>query len=119
MCFAQTEIKYLDYCVNKYSIRLSIRDENIDSVLNYPVPRDAKKVHRFVGFASYFRQFIRILDIGRTNLIKKNTTFKFGPLENTAFEKLKNHLARPMLANQDCYAFMKFLDFFRFSRQVL
>lgn len=50
--FAQTEIKYLGYCVNEHGIRPS--DENIESVLNYPVPRNVKEVYRFVGLASYF-----------------------------------------------------------------
>lgn len=43
-CFVQTEIKYLGYCVNEYGIR-PIRNKNIDSVLNYPVPRSAKEMH--------------------------------------------------------------------------
>jgi len=39
--FAQTEIKYLSYCVNEYGIRPS--DENIEAVLNYPIREIRKK----------------------------------------------------------------------------
>src|SRR5580765_1931665 len=38
--FAQTEIKYLGYCVSRCGIRPS--DENVASVVEYPMPRNVK-----------------------------------------------------------------------------
>ncbi|XP_011859156.1 PREDICTED: uncharacterized protein K02A2.6-like [Vollenhovia emeryi] len=97
--FAQTEVRYLGYCVNEHGIRPS--DENIESVLNYPIPRNVKEVHRFVGLASYFRRFIpkfSLLAKPLFDLIKKNVVFNFGTAENDAFETLKRHLAsKPVL----------------------
>lgn len=98
--FAQTEIKYLGYCVNKHGIRPS--DENVESVLNYPLPRSTKEVQRFIGLASYFRRFIpefSLLAKPLHDLIKKDAIFRFGSTENSAFETLKRHLSsRPVLA---------------------
>lgn len=98
--FIQTEIKYLGYCINQHGIRPS--DENIESVLSYPVPRNVKEIHRFVGLASYFRRFVpkfSLLAKPLYDLIKKNAIFIFGVAEREAFETLKCCLAsRPVLA---------------------
>lgn len=57
--FAQIEIKYLGYCINIYGIRPS--DENIESVLNYPVSRTSRTYtdssDSRVIFAGSFRIF--------------------------------------------------------------
>lgn len=87
---AQTEMKYFGYCVNAHGIRPS--DENIESILNYPIPRKVKEVHRFIGLASYFRRFVpnfSLLARPLHQLIKKNPTFTFGVAEHEAFETLE------------------------------
>lgn len=92
--FAQTEIKYLGYCVDHRGIRPS--DENVDTVLNYPVPRNARDVQRFVGLTSYFRRFVpgfSVLAKPLYDLLRKNASFKFGVTENLAFDTLKRLLA--------------------------
>jgi len=98
--FAQTEVKYLGYCVNAHGIRPS--DENIESILNYPIPRNVKEIHRFVGLASYFRRFVpnfSLLARPLYQLIKKNAAFTFGVAEHEAFETLKRYLSsKPVLA---------------------
>jgi len=98
--FTQTEIRYLGYCINQHGVRPS--DENIESVLNYPVPRSAKEVQRFVGLASYFRRFIpgfSVLAKPLYDLTRKNAIFKFGATESAAVETLKNYLSDgPVLA---------------------
>jgi len=102
--FAQTKIKYLSYCVNEHGIQSS--DKNIEAVLNYPIPRNTKEVHRFVGLASYFHRFIpkfsltaipsmKLYDL--YNLIKKNAIFAFDVAEHDAFETLKRHLANKLV----------------------
>lgn len=80
--FVQTEIKYLGYCVSGHGIRPS--DENIASVVDYPLPRNAKDVQRFVGLASYFCRFIPNFSLLAKPLydsIRKNAIFKFETLE--------------------------------------
>lgn len=98
--FARTEIKYLGYYVDQHGIRPS--DENIEAVYNYPVPRNVKELHRFIGLASYFRRFIPnflVLAKSLYDLLKKDRVFKFGTEENKAFETLKYRLScKPVLA---------------------
>ncbi|XP_011859979.1 PREDICTED: uncharacterized protein LOC105557370 [Vollenhovia emeryi] len=98
--FAQSEIKYLGYCVNRHGIRPS--DENIESVLNYPIPCNSKDLQRFIGLASYFRRFIPGFSMVAKPLydvMKASANFKFESGENSAFEALKRHLAsKPVLA---------------------
>lgn len=77
-------------------------DHNIAAVLNYPVPRNAKEVLRFVSLASYFRRFIpsfSILAKPLYDLVKKNAKFEFTAKQYSAFENLKERLAsKPILA---------------------
>ena len=98
--FAQTEIDYLGYHVSASGIRPS--DSNIAAVINYPVPRNAKEVLRFVSLASYFRRFVQgfsIIAKPLYGLVKKDAKFIFGEIENEAFETLKRHLSeKPILA---------------------
>lgn len=98
--FLYREIVYLGYSIGESGIRPSAT--NVESVVDFPVPRNAKEVHRFVGLASYFRRFIKNFSIIAKplyDLIKKNVVFKFGPEENHVFELLKNLLSsQPILA---------------------
>lgn len=98
--FALREISYLGYHV---SIRgISPSQENIDAVVNYPLPRNSKDVLRFVCLASYFRRFVpNFSSVAKPlyELVKKNAVFKFNEEEYEAFEALKQRLAsKPVLA---------------------
>lgn len=98
--FLYREITYLGYSIDESGIRPSAT--NVESVVDFPVPRNAKEVHRFVGLASYFRRFVKNFSIIAKplyDLIKKNVAFKFGPEENRVFELLKSLLSsQPILA---------------------
>lgn len=79
----KTEINYLGYQVSEKGIRPSI--QNIEAVLDYPIPRNTKQVHRFVGLASYFRRFIAgfsVLAKPLYDMLKKDTKFEFGQKES-------------------------------------
>lgn len=69
--------------------------ENVKAILNYPYPRNTKEVHRFIGMASYFRRFVpnfSVIAKPLYDLIKKDSSFRFGPEENHAFDYLKHKL---------------------------
>lgn len=87
------EITYLGYLVNQSGIRPSI--ENVESLLNYPLPKNTKEAHRFVSLASYFSKLIPNFSIVAKPLydLRKSTTFKFGQDEFESFEKLKTFLS--------------------------
>ena len=98
--FAQTEINYLGYCVSKQGVRPS--EDHIEAIRNYPIPGNARELHRFVGLPSYFRRFIprfSVLSKPIQDLLKEKTEYKFGVAENEAFETIKQYLmSRPLLA---------------------
>lgn len=98
--FLYNSITYLGYTINENGIQPSVA--NIESVVNYPILRNIKEVHRFVGLASYFRRFIsRFSMITKPlyDLLKKNTIFKFGAEEINAFDVLKSYLSnKPILS---------------------
>ena len=98
--FLLREINYLGYRVSIHGKCPS--KDNIEAVLNYPVPRNTREILRFVCLASYFRRFIPSFSTVAKPLydkVKKNAKFEFGEAELTAFEALKARLAsRPILA---------------------
>ncbi|GJQ67613.1 hypothetical protein Trydic_g8416 [Trypoxylus dichotomus] len=94
------KITYLGYEVNVEGIRPS--KDHTDATRNYPIPKNAEQVQRFLGLTSYFRKFVElflILAAPLYKLIKKSTDWKFGDEEMHAFEILKSKLAeKPVLA---------------------
>jgi hypothetical protein len=54
--FAQKEIKYLGYVVNKQGIRPD--PKKVEAVQTWPVPKNFHDVKSFLGLVNYFRKFI-------------------------------------------------------------
>lgn len=62
------------------------------SLVNFPVPRNAKDVKSFLGLAGYYRRFIRnFSQIAKpmTNQFKKDVEFNWDDLCQKSFEHLK------------------------------
>ena len=55
--FFQSSVKYLGHVVSKDGI--STDDEKIKCIVNWKVPETVKEVKSFLGFAGYYRRFIR------------------------------------------------------------
>lgn len=95
--FLCNKIVFLGYSIDQDGIQPS--DANIEAVANYPVPRNAKEIQRFLGLASYFRKFIpRFSEVAKPlyDLLKKNAVYKFGVEENDACESLKEYLSNKL-----------------------
>ena len=120
-CFLfKDQVKYLGHIVSQNGI--STDPEKIETLKSWPVPRNVQDLRRFLGFAGYYRRFIK----GYSNLAKPlnmllrgheskqkgkkgkkppnvgNTKFLWGPSEQSAFETLISHLCEsPVLGFAD------------------
>ena len=52
----QTEVSFLGHILSAQGISPNL--EKVDKVRDWPVPKTSKKVHSFIGLASYYRRFI-------------------------------------------------------------
>ncbi len=55
--FLQCQVRYLVYFVSGDGVATD--PAKIEKVARWPVPRTTKEVQQFVGFASYYRRFIK------------------------------------------------------------
>jgi len=90
---AKTRVDYLGFILENGTVRPS--DEKIRAVRDYGAPSDLRSLRAFLGLTNYFRDFIPEYSnkaLPLTRLLKKNVDFSWGPVEQTAFETLKNAL---------------------------
>lgn len=67
------ETMFLGFRVGENGVRID--DQRIKSMLNYPKPKNVKKLRTFLGMASYYRKFIKdfaTLTEPMNRLLKKN-----------------------------------------------
>ena len=89
--FEQTTTQFLGYIISPEG--LSMDPRKIQAVIDWPPPKNEKEIQRFVGFANFYRKFIRnfskiITPI--TQLTKKTVPFSWTPEAQEAFIKLKS-----------------------------
>lgn len=76
-CFLKPEVVYLGHLITSNGIRPD--PSKFEAITEYPIPRNADEVRRFVAFCNYYRRFIRNF-AGITsclnNTLKKNTKFE-------------------------------------------
>ncbi|CAF0985152.1 unnamed protein product [Brachionus calyciflorus] len=93
---ASDETTFLGYKISSEGI--SIREDRIKTIKNYPRPTNGKKVKEFLGPASYYRQFIHnfahIVE-PLNKLTRKNIRFKWDENCQNAFKSLLNSLCNP------------------------
>ncbi len=101
--FHVTETKYLGLIVSTNGIRMD--PEKVKTVLNWPAPKCLRDLQRFIGFANFYRRFIK--GFSRiagplTTLMKKDQAWQWtGPAEET-FALLKHAFtSAPILAFYD------------------
>ena len=111
--FFKEKLKYLGFVVSEKGIEAD--PEKINSVVNWPVPTNFVQLRRFLGFAGYFRRFIRsfaqiakplhsllkgsLLPKGKIN---RKVKFEWLDVHEVAFRKLVDCLtSTPVLAFAD------------------
>ena len=96
--FLRKEVLYLGHIISDKGIRPDPEKSKV--MENFPVPKNADEVRRFVAFANYYRKFIpdfASITIPLNRLLKKDVTFTFNDDCVKAFNKIKNILVSPEL----------------------
>ncbi|KAJ9547856.1 LOW QUALITY PROTEIN: hypothetical protein OSB04_020399 [Centaurea solstitialis] len=95
--FATQRVEYLGHVISDLGV--SVDPSKIQSIVDWPVPKNVKGVRGFLGLTGYYRKFIAgygKLAQPLTELTKKDG-FVWGPEASAAFEKLKHVMTNPPL----------------------
>ncbi len=101
--FLTTEVEYLGHLINENGIRPD--PKKIEVVQNFPRPKNKKGIRSFLGFAGYYRKFIKGFSKRAkplSDLLKKTVPFEWTEDREKSFEDLKNALCGdPVLHHPD------------------
>jgi hypothetical protein len=94
--FFQEQVQYLGHIVSKNGI--SADPSKIDIVKSWPTPSTGKEVQRFLGFAGYYRRFVRnFSELARLlhQLTERNCPFQWTSECAQSFAHLRERLSSP------------------------
>ena len=95
-------VEFLGYIIHS-SEGLTMADDKIHAILDWPEPRKVKDVQSFLGFANFYWRFIHNyseITVPLTRLTWKGLTWDFNEDCHTAFKTLKEGFTRaPVLAH--------------------
>ncbi|RFU81252.1 hypothetical protein TARUN_954, partial [Trichoderma arundinaceum] len=101
--FHTQRVEFLGHIISPGEIRMD--PKKLEAVKTWEPPKNVKDVQSFLGFANYYRRFIRNfaqIAAPLSDLTKKDRKFLWGPDVNQAFERLKNALiSEPVLVMFD------------------
>ena len=101
--FLKRQLDFLGHVIG--TNRFKMQDKKIETILNYPPPKNAKGVKRFLGIIGYYSPFVRnftTIAYPLTKLLRKDVKFKWGKEEESAFQDLKSRLTKaPILTYPD------------------
>lgn len=101
--FHSPSIEFLGYVVAKSGVYMD--PAKIKSIVSWPAPKSAHDIQIFLGFANFYRRFIKNysqIAMPLTSLLKKDTKFVWSETANTAFQTLKSSFTTaPILAHAD------------------
>ena len=89
--FHKDELSFLGYVVSRKG--LSMDHDKVSKILDWPEPTSIKALQQFLGFANFYRRFIRNYSktiVNLTSLIKKDIPFKMTDVARKEFEALKH-----------------------------
>jgi hypothetical protein len=94
--FAVSQLAFLGHIISPSGV--SVDPSRTTAIKDFPPPRDAKGIARFIGMVNFFHKFIPHLAerAAPLNLLrKKGTQFVWGPGQQQAFEDLKLAIVNP------------------------
>jgi hypothetical protein len=102
--FHQTQITFLGYIISAEGVTMD--DSKVRSVVNWPQPTTVKEMQRFLGFANFYRRFIRNFSITAaplTSLLRGGGhRLRWSPESLSAFNQLKEKFTTaPILHHPD------------------
>ena len=77
---------------------VSADTRKLEAVREFPKPKNVKNIRQFLGFAGFYRRFIKkFAQIAKplSKLLQKDIVFKWTEKEEQAFSTLKEHLCNP------------------------
>ena len=96
--FLWSDVTFLGHHVSAEGIQPD--KSKYTAIENYPIPRNADEVRRFVAFCNYYRRFIPYfseLAAPLNGLLKKNVKFEWSQHCKEVFESLKSQLLSPRI----------------------
>ena len=101
--FFQHKVEFLGHIVSRNGIQADPR--KIEMVVNWPMPTTMKEIQQFLGFANYYRRFIRDfsqIEKPLHHLTESKSVFAWTNECLTAFTELRHRLtSAPVLAYPD------------------
>ncbi|GJP53399.1 hypothetical protein CLOM_g12546 [Closterium sp. NIES-68] len=101
--FALEKVQFLGHIVRAQGVHVD--PKKIKAVRTWKTPENVKELQQFLGFANYYNRFVpqyAKIATPLTNLLKKNTPYKWEPQHQEAVELLKQALtSAPVLILPD------------------
>ncbi|CAI7908185.1 unnamed protein product [Closterium sp. NIES-53] len=101
--FALKKVQFLGHMVSAQGVHVD--PKKIEAVRTWKTPESVKELQQFLGFANYYNRFVphyAKIATPLTNLLKKNTPFKWEDVHQQAMEQLKTALtSAPVLILPD------------------
>ncbi len=98
--FVRQEVEYLGHVLTPEGLKTN--PKLVESVADFPTPRDLKELRQFLGLCSYYRRFINrfsTIEQPLHQLTRKDIAFTWSEECQTSFTTLKQHLTiTPVLA---------------------
>jgi hypothetical protein len=96
--FHAKEVEFLGYILTQDGIKMD--PAKVKAVLDWPIPKIVIEIQEFMGFANFYRRFIKgYLGIATplTNLTKKDKAFSWTENEQFVFEELKRRFSEALI----------------------
>ncbi|KAG1956953.1 retrotransposable element [Pimephales promelas] len=102
--FHQTSISFLGYIISQEGVAMD--EKKVQGVVDWPLPQTIKELQRFLGFANFYRRFIRnfsLIAAPLTALTKRHShRISWNPEAQQAFHDLKTRFTTaPILHHPD------------------